>query len=157
MAEDSPGQTIFNSNTTADVLDAFLRADASDKSVSQLLSWYILSQRDDGSWVLGANSDFHADLVTWPTNEAIYVLSLADSFARQEAPRKSSIGSWIFIGVVLLSIVEALLLLGAPGYLVDAWTSLSEKSRDVILISVIVGLIVNLLANILYSFMTRRR
>jgi hypothetical protein len=75
VAQQAAGSTVFHMNTTAELLEFFVEFGAVPGAAEDLARWFAHHQRHDGSWRLGANEDVHADIVTWPTAEAVQVLA----------------------------------------------------------------------------------
>ena len=155
VTEGAPGQTVYNSNTTSDVLEALVRAKVFDRHVEDLLDWYIKTQEEDGSWFLGANKEFVREIVTWSTNEAIYPISLAASaYVERKLPlvqRDAKVFRRISIALGLIALVELLYVIQLPVTITTAWEKIPETIRMVITQGAILALVVNLVSSFLYD------
>ena len=155
VTDGAPGQTVYNSNTTADVLEALVRAGGPDRLVDRLVRWYLKHQGVDGSWVLGANELRAPEIVTWPTNEAVIALSLAcRRFVEARLPKLVARERRFRRMTIILTIVavgELLFIVKRPPFLTDWWDSLSGGTQSLITLTVGAGLIVNLASSFLYD------
>lgn len=75
VPDKTSGEIVFNSNTTAELLEFFCQTGARPDLRMRLAEWFNSNQRDDGSWPLGANDNLKTDILTWSTNEAIHALT----------------------------------------------------------------------------------
>lgn len=161
VTEGAPGQTVFNSNTTADVLEAYLRAGVFNKHTEDLVTWFLLNQKDDGAWFLGANKAFVYAISTWSTNEAIFALSLAAQvYADRKLPhleRRYQAFRRIAVALALIVFVQILFIVQLPSLITDLWNKIPESTRTLITWSVLVALMVNLLSSTLYDYLPWRR
>ncbi len=161
VTEGAPGQTVYNSNTVADALEALLRGGDFGEAVAAGLHWYIRSQRDDGSWCLCAPGTKNEAVVTWPTNEAISVLVLSQrQLEKTRVPRLEARATYwrrISVALGLATAVAAIPYVHLPAWLSDWWSSLSDRTRDIMVTGIVIGLLVNLLAAFLYDVLGRWR
>ena len=161
VTEGAPGQTIYNSNTTADVLEAFLRCGLFNAAVEDLVRWFLADQEEEGSWYLGANKDFVREISTWSTNEALSALMLA---ARVYAARKlpsvqktARVFKRIAITFALLAVLEVLFIVDLPDAFRNIWLSIPESTRALILGGILIALLVNLLSATIYDYLSKGR
>jgi len=155
VTEGAPGQTVYNSNTTTDVLEAYLVANQYNKNVENLVSWFIENQQDDGSWFLGANSTFVRDIKTWSTNEALYVLSLASNAVSEQYVNRLRIRvatlKRLSIALFLVIVFQFGFIIKLPGNLIQLWYQIPENIRNIIIQGVILALAINLISSFLYD------
>lgn len=169
VADGAPGQTVFNNNTTAEILEFLIQYGSMSAKRVELVEWFERNQDDDGSWALGANEVVQPEIVTWPTAEAVGALSrylkslsvsevvsglpvrvsdmrtddvLADGHVAQESKWRG-IAFWI---VVAIAVVEAVLLVGIPTYLDNSWRSLPEDFRATIWWASVIAVVLNVVA-----------
>lgn len=150
----APGQVVFNNNTTAELLEFFVECGCEWKRQLDLVEWFQLHQRDDGSWCLGANENLQSDVVCWPTNEALLALSAFLRVARFEPvveskPRGRGMLLWMLASI---AIIEALLLFGAPKYMVQSWNSLPSDYKVTFWWTAVVAVALNIAATGLLYF-----
>jgi len=157
VTEGAPGQTIYNSNTTSDVLEAFVRAGHFSRHVTDLIKWFLDNQQDDGSWFLGANDHFVYEIKTWSTNEAIYPLSLASTaYVERWLPTlEQRQNKWkrLSLALAITAITQVFFIVEFPTFVKSAWNNLPQPIRDAIVQVVIVGVVVNLISALLYDRM----
>ena len=155
VTEGAPGQTIYNSNTTSDVLEAFIWAGCFSKHVKDLIKWFLDNQQDDGSWFLGANDSFVREIKTWATNEAIYPLGLASTaYAERWLPAlEQERSKWkkLSLALAITAVTEAFFIVEFPVFVKSAWNNLPSPLRDLLVQVIIVGVVVNLVSALLYD------
>jgi len=152
IAQGAPGQTIYNSNTPFDVLEAFLTVGYTGPEVRALIRWFLENQEDDGRWYLGSNTSKVKDISTWSTSEAIYVLDIACkrhiryafNNLQKHLPKR-----WrtILTLLVVIILVEFLYITGTLNILGRAWVRMPQHIREIILGGVLLSIAVNILSN----------
>lgn len=161
VTEGAPGQTVYNSNTTADVLEAYIRAGYFNKHVEDLLKWFLDKQMDDGSWYLGANNDFVYEISTWSTNEALYAISVASkALVEKELPRISKQVKMLVrlcYSLALMAVFELLIIAKVPDYIQSGWVNLPENLKNLIIQGIFLSLLVNILSALLYDRLPWRK
>jgi len=155
VTEGAPGQTIYNSNTTSDVLEALIRAGRFDRHTKDLTKWFLDNQQDDGSSFLGANDDFVRGIKTWATNEAIYPLCLASTaYAERWLPTlEQGQRKWkrVSLALAAAAVTEVFFIVQFPTSVTSIWHNLPEPIRDTILQVAVWGVVANLLSALLYD------
>jgi hypothetical protein len=149
----SGGITVFTNNRTLDALQALSVLKAYDKTgeraLSQGLEWLLSSQETStGTWFISSPYDPpNKDLHTWPTAEWLYTLAVVarayTSFAVRKAPVLASVRSAILLPVVAVASLVAGWLAGAN------WNLLSENTRQLILVGVVLAIAVNLVSGLM--------
>ncbi len=158
VPQGAAGQTIFNNNTTVDVLEALIRAGRLNRHTRDLVQWFLAHQEDDGSWFLGANDQRVHDVVTWSTNEAVLVLALAaDALGMEVGIRQNTRNRVLFVTVCALLAVQSLILFGVPMALVSWWSDLPEGVRSLVVQNVALGVGASLIAAVIYDRLIRRQ
>jgi len=162
VSEETAGQTTFNSNTTADVLEALLRLSPTSKNVGLLVDWYLKHQMGDGSWPLGANEESDSSVVTWPTCEAILTLSIAEDIRPSDLEviglrRTNRVSRWLVVALVLALVAAVIGLVGSPSFVSDIWEEIPPGVRDWLRDAVVVALVTNLVAAAIWDWWFRRR
>lgn len=161
VTEGAPGQTVYNSNTTTDVLEAYLVANQYNKNVEKLVSWFIANQQDDGSWFLGANDTFVRDIKTWSTNEALYVLGLASNAVSEIYVNglriRISALKRLSIALLLVVIFQFGFIINLPENFNQLWNQIPENIRTILVQGVILALAINLISAFLYDIFPRQK
>lgn len=162
VPDGSPGQIIFNSNTTAELLTFFVMMRDDTQAASELVEWFIDNQRNDGSWPLGSNQHSHEDVVTWSTNEAVIALSNYLSMAGPtigQPPTRVPFGkprSWLAAWILgAIAVIEGVFLLGMKAGLEESWATLPADYRTTFTWSIVVAFAVNL-ASTFVAFLVGR-
>ncbi|MFN7932210.1 MAG: prenyltransferase/squalene oxidase repeat-containing protein [Bryobacteraceae bacterium] len=155
VTQSAPGQTVFNSNTPADAIEALLSVGRYDKLVSTSLLWLVGSQNDDGSWCLASSDKTVPDVVSWPTNEAMFSLALASRVFKsaglpglQHSLRRSTITLAL---ISIFCIAEGVILIFTPQLLQQVWSATPEWLRSLVVGGLVLALFVNLLAAYLWD------
>jgi len=154
IPDGAAGQTVFNTNATAELLELFVLADDANSQQLALVEWFQGNQRDDGSWCLGANDDVQDDIIIWPTNEAVIALSQffrACRFDRDVLDGASSQRvKTVVIGVLLLiCVIETVMLVSARVDLQASWATLPDEFRSTLWWASLIGVAVGLIANMM--------
>ncbi|HEX6370875.1 MAG TPA: prenyltransferase/squalene oxidase repeat-containing protein [Longimicrobium sp.] len=157
----APGQTIYNSNTPADVAETLIRMRRGRRQLDRLLRWYVQSQEEDGKWYLAANKMKKRDIATWPTNEGIYTLALADheysSLLISRTLRRLGHYRRTMLALLILCGLQTVWIVGLPTALSSQWTRLPERYRDLLVGGVFIALIIEIVGSFLYEWIRSKR
>lgn len=164
VAEGAPGETVYNSNTTADVLEAYLRLGQINRHANDLINWYLRNQEEGGCWYLGANDQHVRDVATWPTSEALFVLSLATQALGETSlvlvERRYKRVRLIAVTMMTVALLELLFIIlfvvDMPRLMRRAWQSIPSDLRLVMTWGLLFGILASLVAAFLYDRLRRR-
>jgi len=160
VTQSAPGQTVFNSNTPADAIEALLRVERYDRLVETSLEWLVSLQNDDGSWMLASTDRTIPEVITWPTNEAMSTLSLASRvFVSKRLPSvRAEVRRYRWtVGLLsLFCILEGVILIFSPQLLQTLWNLVPDSVRSLIVGGLILALLVNLLSSFVWEKIRNR-
>jgi hypothetical protein len=161
MASGAPGEIVYNSNTTADVLEAFVRMGEYNNHIDDLVQWYISNQEDDGSWFLGANKKLVRDIVTWSTSEALFALGITAQTLGEETTT-NLLSRYrrlrrLTVTLLIIALLEAVLISGLQHWIPKFWAKLPTQLQFLLTWGVIVGLTINIASALFWDRLPWRK
>lgn len=160
LYEDASGEVIYNNSCVFDALMCLLMVGYRGRETNQALVWFLESQEDNGLWHLSSPKRRVKDIYTWSTAEWIDVVDLASKeYVGHIAGVYKIPPAWrrrvLVGGLVAVVIVETAYIFGLHRLLADWWKNLSQATRELILVGIVLALVVNLAAAFMYDTLRR--
>lgn len=155
----APGETVFNSNTPFDLMEAFYFLDYKGVEVYDLIEFFLSIQEDDGCWHLASQNKIEKNITTWSTGEAILALSYANKYYVPFVfqiwdKRIRPIWKYAFAFSTVLNFLLVLKILGVYEWIYTCWNSLSADIAEKILWGIIITAIISFVVGLTVNFLT---
>lgn len=164
VSSNAPGETVFNSNTPYDLIEAFCASKYYRKELYSLCSFFVNNQEDDGKWHLSYKKGKvikEKNITTWSTSEAISALSLAQrTYLRFLFHKKnnqiSKLWKYIFWMLIAVIIFQFGYIIDLHKTIVNFWISLTISKRNYIIYGVLITVLLSIFSNLLTPLIQKK-